>query len=93
MSNSTQINTAPTLRQFATYLDEGELVVTSKLGSSTISRVRFKTLEYPSSMGERAEFIRRKVLSEYPVAESVLGNMFDLCITDQAKAVTALIGA
>lgn len=91
MSTSTQINTGPTLRQFATYLDESELVVTSKLGSSTISRVRFKKLDYPGN-GEGVEFIRQKVLSEFPVAESVLGHMFDTCISDQARAVSVLIG-
>lgn len=93
MSNSTQITSAPTLRQFATYLDAGELVVTSKLGPRTISRVRFKELDYPSGHGEGAEFLRQKVLSEFPAAVTVLGSMFDTCITDQAKAVSCLIGA
>ena len=36
MTNSTQINSGPTLRQFATYLDAVELVVTSKLGPRTL---------------------------------------------------------
>ncbi|HDS1721558.1 hypothetical protein NPS53_08615 [Pseudomonas putida] len=93
MSNSTQINSGPTLRQFATYLDAGELVVTSKLGPRTISRVRFKELDYPSSSGKGADFIREKVMSEFPAAATVLGAMFDQCITDQARAVNCLIGA
>lgn len=93
MSSSTQITTGPTLRQFATYLDEGELIVTSKLGASTISRVRFKELEYPAGSGEGADFIRQEVLRQFPAAESVLGSMFEKCITDQARAVSNLIGA
>ena len=60
MSKSTQINTAPTLRQFATYLAEGELVVTSKLGTSTVSRVKFRQLEYPAGVGEGEAFIRQR---------------------------------
>lgn len=93
MSNSTQISTAPTLRQFATYVEEGELIVTSKLGTSTVSRVRFRKLDYPSSIGAGVAFIREKVMSEFPAAESVLGPMFEKCITDQASAVSILIGA
>lgn len=93
MSNSTQINTGPTLRQFATFVDGDDLVVTSKLGTSTLSRVRFKQLDYPAGKGEGAEFLKKKILSEFPVAESVLGKMFDQCVTDQAKAVRALLGA
>lgn len=93
MTNSTQINSGPTLRQFATYLDAVELVVTSKLGPRTLSRVRFKKLDYPASHKEGADFIREKVMSEYPAAATVLGAMFDQCIADQATAVSSLIGA
>ena len=93
MSKSTQINTAPTLRQFATYLAEGELVVTSKLGTSTVSRVKFRQLEYPAGVGEGEAFIRQRVMTEFPVAETMLGPMFEICICDQARAVSSLLGA
>lgn len=93
MSTSTQINTGPTLRQFATFIEAGELVVTSKLGTSTLSRVRFKQLDYPTGSGEGADFLKERVLAEFPVAATVLGVMFDQCITDQARAVSNLLGS
>ena len=92
MTNSTQVNTAPTLRQFATIADEHELIVTSKLGASTLSRVRFKRLEYPNAEVEQPDFLKGLVLGEYPVARDILGQMFDLCIRDQVKAVNELLG-
>lgn len=91
MSNSTQVVTGPTLRQFATWIEEGELVVTSKLGTSTLSRVRFKRLEFPHAESDQAGFLKGRVLREFPIAAHVLGGMFDQCITDQAKAVTNLL--
>jgi hypothetical protein len=91
MSNSIQVVTGPTMRQFATWIQEGELVVTSKLGTSTLSRVRFKQLEFPHTHSEQAGFLRERILSEFPVAASVLGGMLEQCITDQAKAVTSLL--
>lgn len=92
MSNSTQIITGPTLRQFATIVDDEDLIVTSKLGTSTLSRVRFKLIDYPAVPSERAEFIRDKVLQEFPVVANVLGGMLEQCILDQAKAVESLLG-
>lgn len=89
--SSKQVNTGPTLKQFATLLSSDELVITSKLGSSTLSRVRFKQLEYPAQLDEQLAFIRHRVLHEYPVVQSVLGVMFEQCIRDQAKAVTELM--
>jgi hypothetical protein len=91
MSNSTQIVTGPTLRQFATWIEEGELVVTSKLGKNTLSRVRFKRLEFPHVQPDQSGFLKERVLREFPVAASVLGGMFDQCIADQAQAVSNLL--
>ncbi|MCF5371322.1 hypothetical protein [Pseudomonas syringae] len=91
MNNSKQIVTGPTLRQFATQMDDDDLVVTSKLGSSTVSRVRFKRLEYPHAVTDQAGFLKGLVCREFPGAESVLGSMFDMCIADQAKVVNALL--
>lgn len=91
MSNSTQVVTGPTLRQFATWIEDGELVVTSKLGTSTLSRVRFKRLEFPHVVSDQTGFLKARVLREFPVAADILGSMFDLCITDQAKAVSNLL--
>lgn len=91
MTNSMQVITGPTLRQFATLVENGELIVTSKLGSSTLSRVRFKKLQYPGSIGERTDFIKARVLQDFPVAATVLGGMFEQCISDQAKAVDTLL--
>lgn len=92
MSNSTQIITGPTLRQFATIVDDEDLIVTSKLGPSTLSRVRFKVIDYPTVPSEQTEFIRDKVLQEFPVVANVLGSMLEQCILDQAKAVESLLG-
>jgi len=89
--SSKQVSTGPTLKQFATLVDDDVLVVTSKLGTSTLSRVRFKQLEYPVQRDEQRAFLRSRVLQEYPVAESVLGEMFEQCISDQAKAVSQLL--
>jgi hypothetical protein len=91
MSNSSQIITGPTLRQFATIVDDEDLIVTSKLGPSTLSRVRFKVIDYPAAPSERTEFIRDKVLQEFPIVASVLGSMLEQCILDQAKAVENLL--
>lgn len=91
MSTSTQVITAPTLRQFATAGGEQELIVTSKLGTSTLSRVRFKRLDYPLSASDQPAFIKELVLQEFPVAAEVLGQMFDKCISDQASAVNTLL--
>lgn len=89
--NSTQVITAPTLRQFATWIEDGELVVTSKLGASTVSRVRFKQLDYPAVQDDQACFLKGLVMRDFPVAQRVLGSMFDQCIHDQAKAVNTLL--
>ncbi|MPQ69263.1 hypothetical protein [Pseudomonas sp. MWU12-2323] len=91
MNNSTQVVTGPTLRQFATWIEDGELVVTSKLGTSTLSRVKFKRLEFPFAEIDQAGFLKDRVIREFPVAAHVLGAMFDQCISDQAKAVTNLL--
>ncbi|MFL1449319.1 hypothetical protein ACI77O_13060 [Pseudomonas tritici] len=91
MNSSTQIITAPTLRQFATSGDDQELIVTSKLGVSTLSRVRFKRLDYPRLECDQTGFIKGLVLQDYPVAAEVLGHMFDKCISDQAAAVNVLL--
>lgn len=91
MSSSTQIITGPTLRQFATIVDDEDMIVTSKLGVSTLSRVRFKMVDFPSAPGDRADFIKERVLSEYPVVANVLGGMLDQCILDQARAIESLL--
>jgi hypothetical protein len=89
--SSKQITTSPTLKQFATLLNDDELIVTSKLGTATVSRVKFKQMEYPSQSDEQATFIRERVLQFYPVADRILGEMFEQCISDQAKAVSELL--
>lgn len=89
--NSRQIITGPTLKQFATWLDEEELEVTSKLGTSTVSRVRFRQLDYPTQHDLQLSFIRSLIQREYPVAEATLGNMFERCISDQAKVLAELL--
>lgn len=88
---SKQISTGPTLKQFATLLQQDEVEVTSKLGTATISRVRFRQLDLPSSPTDRVDFIRSAVMREYPNAQGVLGCMFDLCISDQAQVLSELI--
>lgn len=90
--SSKQISTGPTLKQFATMLQPDEVEVTSKLGPATISRVRFRQLELPASLTDRAELIRSRVVFEYPNAEVVLGSMFEQCISDQAQVMSDLIG-
>jgi hypothetical protein len=91
MPTSSQIITGPTLRQFATIVDDDDLIVTSKLGPSTLSRVRFKVVDYPAVPADRTEFIREKVLQEFPVVANVLGGMLEQCIIDQARAVESLL--
>lgn len=91
MSMSKQVITGPTLRQFATVVEDDDLVVTSKLGPSTVSRVRFKRLAYPATSSEQAVFLKALVLTEYPVAMTILGKMFEQCIEDQAKAINQLL--
>ncbi|KQW19975.1 MULTISPECIES: hypothetical protein [Pseudomonas] len=89
--NSRQITTGPTLKQFATLLNENELEVTSKLGTSTISRVRFRQLDYPTQHDLQISFLRSRVQRDYPVAETILGCMFERCINDQAKVLAELL--
>lgn len=89
--NSRQITTGPTLKQFATLLNENELEVTSKLGTSTISRVRFRQLDYPTQHDLQISFLRSCVQRDYPVAETILGCMFERCINDQAKVLAELL--
>jgi hypothetical protein len=91
MTNSIQVITGPTLRQFATIFEHGELVVTSKLGQSTLSRVRFLARDYPADPDSRSQFIKDRVLDEFPVVAGVLGSMLDKCISDQALAVNNLM--
>ena len=54
--------------------------------------MRFKLIDYPAVPSERTEFIRGKVLQEFPVVANVLGSMLEQCILDQAKAVESLLG-
>lgn len=88
---SVQIITSPVLRQFATIVGEGELAVTTKLGSSTVSRVKFKRMDFPSNPGEQVKFIQGRIANEYPTAETMLAGMFMRCIEDQIGAVNQLI--
>lgn len=92
MASSTQVITGPALKQFATLIGEDELVLTSKLGNATLSRVRFSRSDYPESRPERQGFIRDIVIRNYPKAALVLSTLFDNCIRDQELAVDKLLG-
>lgn len=88
---STQITTTALLKQFATMIDDDEVTLTSKLGTSTVSRVRFKSLNYPSTAEEQECFVRDLIESSYPKARQALQGMFEECISDQARAANTLL--
>lgn len=89
--SSKQVQTTSLLRQFATEMGDGEIAVTSKLGINTLSRVRFKQIDYPSVEADQVTFLRCLVTSEFPNAGLVLDGMFEQCLLDQAKAVSTLL--
>tara|TARA_R110002124_G_scaffold128157_10_gene288644 strand:+ start:18154 stop:18456 length:303 start_codon:yes stop_codon:yes gene_type:complete len=89
--SSTQITTTALLKQFATYVESDEVTITSKLGTSTVSRVRFKRLSYPSSHNDQECFIRSLIEADYPKAQQTLQGMYDKCINDQMRAINNLL--
>lgn len=88
---SFQVSTSPLLKQYATEIGEGDLTVTSKLGNSTVSRVRFKKLQYPHGAVDQEIFLRGLVGTANPTAHVILADWFDQCIKDQARAVEQLL--
>ncbi len=89
--SSTQIITTTLLRQFATIVGDEEVSLTSKLGPSTVSRVRFKQMSFPAAEDDQIGFITELVEAQYPLARKSLQGMFEACISDQAKAVKELL--
>jgi hypothetical protein len=90
---SIQVTTSPLLKQFATVLSEDELALTSKLGTNTISRVRFKSLAFPADEAEQLNFVEELIDGQHPEAKGVLKGMFPACVRDQARAVRELLDA
>lgn len=90
--SSVQVSTTSLLKQFATELGEGELAVTSKLGATTVSRVRFKKLDFPAHADDQLGFLQSLIEQEHPTAPQILSSMYGQCLNDQAKAVNTLLG-
>ena len=92
MQNSIQISTGPLLKQFATRLSADEIALTSKLGTSTVSRIRFKRLSYPNDIADQEEFVTSLVDNQNPTARQELLDQFYPSICDQVKALNLLLG-
>ena len=90
MSTSIQVVTGPLLRQFATTLSDEEVVLTTKLGSSTVSRVRFKRVAFPDDPGQQLDFVEQLVDRHHPSARQEFKASFHACIADQVKAFNQL---
>lgn len=88
---SVQVATTSLLRQFATEIAAGELAVTSKLGSSTVSRVKFKRLEFPAGHEEQLGFLKGLIELQHPTAPEILRTAYSACLSDQVKAVNSLL--
>lgn len=91
MQNSIQVSTGPLLKQFATKVGEEEVALTSKLGTTTVSRVRFKRISYPRDLATQEDFVASLVDELSPSARQELNTQFEACISDQVKALNLLL--
>ncbi len=89
---SVQIITSPLLRQFAVETQPKVIEVTSKLGNTTISRTSFSADDFPSAQAEQESFLMDSLMRQTPHALQILSDKAGKCISDQAKAVSMLIG-
>lgn len=88
---SSQVRTSPLIRNFATRIGETCIQVTTKLGSQTVVRADFIPGEFPTDSVLQHDFLMELIERVNPNAISLLKDMADRCIQDQAVAVREIL--
>lgn len=88
---SSQINTSPLLRNFATRMPDKRIQVSTKLGTQTLVRVDFPPSTYPDNCDQQLVFLQDLILRANPEAFDLLRDVAARCIDDQRKAIGNLM--
>ncbi|MBM5458927.1 hypothetical protein H8F21_15275 [Pseudomonas sp. P66] len=90
---SSQINTSPLLRNFATLITTTSIQVSTKLGSQTVLRAEFSPSTYPDNADQQLMFLSELIARTNPGALDLLKDVAERCIDDQRKAIANLMGS
>lgn len=91
--NSAQVQTSPTLRNFATRISETNIQVTTKLGGQTLVRANFPPSSYPEEAERQLEFLHQLITQTNPGALDFLQEVAGRCLEDTRTALSKILAA